>query len=128
MADNNGVGGRPGRRGTGARYEEEAAEYLRSCGYKILERNFFSRYGEIDLIAEDGGVIVYCEVKYRRNGRYGDALEAVDCRKQEKIGRTALYHRFLRGFPEDKSCRFDVIGIYGDGKITHIKNAFEFRS
>lgn len=114
------------RRTTGARYEEMAAEYLQGKGYTILERNFRSREGEIDIIARMDGVTVYCEVKYRSGGQCGDPLEAVDRRKQQRIGRTALYHRFKSRIPEDTPCRFDVIGIYGDGRIRHIENAFEF--
>lgn len=116
------------RRATGARYEDLAAEYLRRAGYAILERNFRSRYGEIDIIAERNGVTVYVEVKYRSGGQCGDPMEAVDRRKQQRIARTALYHRFVREYPEDQPCRFDVIGILGGGSVRHIENAFEFGS
>ena len=56
---------RASRRAVGTHYEEEAARYLEQQGYQILERNFFSRYGEIDLIAKDEDTLVFVEVKYR---------------------------------------------------------------
>ena len=76
-------------------------------------------------MARTGGVVVYCEIKYRGSGRYGTPLEAVDRHKQERIGRAAAGH--FAGYPDsgNLACRFDVIGIDGDGKITHIENAFD---
>ena len=112
------------KRKIGSKYEALAAEYLQKKGYRIVERNFRSPFGEIDIIAEKDGVIVYVEIKYRSSMRYGDPLEAVDFRKQRQICRVANYHYsgYTRG--REIPCRFDVIGIYGDGSIRHIENAF----
>ena len=102
--------------------ETLAAEYLKKKRYQIIERNYRSRFGEIDLIAKDGAYYVFCEVKYRADERKGSPLEAVDARKQQKIFRTAMYYLTEQQL-EDVPCRFDVVGIEGT-KITLIKNAF----
>ncbi len=114
------------RRRVGTFYEKQAAEYLKGLGYKILEQNFRCRLGEIDLIAEDGNVLVFLEVKYRRNARYGAPAEAVTLSKQKTICQTADYYRMSQKVPENRSCRFDVIAI--EGTQTKIyKNAFPYR-
>lgn len=103
-------------------YEQAVGYYLMQQGYEIIEYNYRCRAGEIDLIARDGGYLVFCEVKYRKRQEKGHPLEAVDLRKQKKIYRCAqqyLYEKRL-GCPP---CRFDVIGIQGT-KITLLKNAF----
>lgn len=115
------------RRKTGSKYEMLAVKYLEQDGYRIIERNFFSRYGEIDIIAGKGDLLVACEVKYRSGDRCGDALEAVDRRKQNRICQTMLYYFAKHGFSADTPCRFDVVAISGEGMVRHIKNAFEFR-
>ena len=70
--------------------------------------------------------MVYCEIKYRSSEEYGSPLEAVDTRKQTRIGRAAACHfaGYQRG--EELSLRFDVIGIDKAGEITHIENAFDY--
>lgn len=115
------------KRRLGAEYERMAADYLTGQGYRIIERNYRNRFGEIDLIAKDtDGTVVYCEIKYRSGDGAGDPLEAVDQRKRRRISRTAEYHYAYYGWKGNLPCRFDVIGIYGDGSIRHMKNAFEF--
>lgn len=115
------------KRRLGAEYESMAADYLTGQGYRIVEQNYRNHFGEIDLIAKDrDGTLVYCEIKYRSDTASGDPLEAVDRRKQKRISRTAEYHYAYHGHEAGLPCRFDVIGIYGDGSIRHIKNAFEF--
>lgn len=115
------------RRRTGAQYEALASVYLEQKGYEILERNWNHPLGELDLIARKGPVVAYCEIKYRGSDQYGSPLEAVDQRKQERIGRAAACH--FAGIPgrENLTCRFDVIGIDGDGRIRHIENAFDYQ-
>lgn len=116
------------KRRLGAEYERMAAGYLTGQGYRIVEQNYRNRFGEIDLIAKDtDGTLVYCEIKYRSCAGAGDPLEAVDRKKQRRISRTAEYHYAYEGFEAGLPCRFDVIGIYGDGSLRHIKNAFEFK-
>ena len=115
------------KRRVGAEYEEIAADYMLRHGYKILERNYHNRYGELDIIAEKDNVLIYTEIKFRRGKEYGGPLEAVDIRKQRRISRAAAYHYAGHGALSDKPCRFDVIGIYGDGSIRHIENAFFYQ-
>ncbi len=114
---------RQNKRKTGTKYEKYASEYLKTRGYKILELNYRCHAGEIDIIADYEGCLVFCEVKYRY--RKNTALEAVDERKQIKISRTALYYLTEKHIV-NKECRFDVIGIE-DKRINHIENAFEAR-
>ena len=111
-------------RKTGGEYEKIAGAYLEKMGYQILEYNFRCRYAEIDIVAKDGDVLVFCEVKYRSGKDADTSLEAVDFRKQKKISRAALYYLFRYG-SEEVQCRFDVIGST-DQKITLIKNAFDY--
>ena len=122
------TGEKRNNRQTGAYYEQTAGRYLERLGCEILEYNYRCRAGEIDIVAKDGEYVVFCEVKYRSDGRKGNPLEAVDARKQNTIFHCAMYylkeHRL-----EDASCRFDVIGIQGrdgmeDAEVTYIKNAF----
>ncbi|MGN1188134.1 MAG: YraN family protein [Lachnospiraceae bacterium] len=114
------------KREVGNKYEDAAASYLIMQGYRILERNFRIRSGEIDIIAESPeGVLVYCEVKYRHDNSYGTPLEAVNYAKRRQISRAAVWHYTMNHYKDDKKCRFDVIGIYGDGRIEHIENAFD---
>ena len=98
--------------------------YLKKLGWRILARNFRSRFGEIDIIAADGRSIVFIEVKYRKNDHKGTPLEAVSLYKQRRISHTALFYLHYAGVSGDRPCRFDVIGIDGNDRITHIKDAF----
>ena len=118
---------RENRRRLGTSQEEAAAERLRKEGYTVLEHSHRNRGGEIDLIARDPqGVLVFAEIKYRRDSRLYDPLEAVDKRKQRRISRAALWYFKERGLPMQTPCRFDVIGISGDGTVRHIRNAFPY--
>lgn len=102
--------------------EKKAAKHLKKNGYKILEKNYRARFGEIDLIAENKGEIVFIEVKTRSDEEYGFASEAVNAKKQEKY-RLAATEYLMRKEKTDSPCRFDVIEII-DGEINHIKDAF----
>jgi putative endonuclease len=115
------------KRQVGTEYETIATDYLKKKGYQIIERNHRNRMGEIDILAEKNGVLVVVEVKYRKNGSCGDPLEAVNWQKQRRICKTILYYFMIHGYGMEKPCRFDVIGIYGDGTIKHVENAFEFQ-
>ena len=111
-------------RQTGFNYERLAGSYLEKQGYRILEYNFRCPYAEIDIIAENGTYLIFCEVKYRKGTDITPSLEAVDIRKQQRISRAALFYisrKCFIGIP----CRFDVIGIT-DTQIRHIKNAFYY--
>ena len=112
------------KRKTGAVYEEKAAAYLKEKGYHILEKNYRCPLGEIDLIAEESGYLVFIEVKYRRTSRLGTGEEAVNAKKQRRILGAAKWYLMERGI--QCRCRFDVITINGT-EITLIQNAFECR-
>ena len=111
------------RRRTGAAYEEQAARWLKEQGFEILERNFYCRQGEIDLIGYDGEYLVFFEVKYRKAASKGSASEAVDSRKQKKICRVSDYYRMIHNCPSDTAIRYDVIAIDGE-QVNWIRNAF----
>lgn len=111
------------KRRFGQEKELLAAGYLKGRGYRILEHNFHSRMGEIDLVARDGAYLVFIEVKYRRDTAAGYPEEAVTAAKQGKIMQTAKYYLMVHGLPENTPCRFDVVAMTG-GDIRLISNAF----
>ncbi len=112
------------RTDTGKIYENAAAAYLTNLGYRILDRNWHSRFGELDLVCLADGVLIICEVKYRSSMRHGDPLESVTRTKQRKIMQTYRYYCMRNRIGEEVPCRFDVVGIDAEGRILHIKNAF----
>ena len=111
------------RRETGSRYENYAAAYLEEKGYRILEKNFRCKGGEIDLVGMDGTYLVFTEVKYRKDRRQGYPEEAVDARKQRRIYRAAQYYLSFKNLSPDTPCRFDVVAVEG-ADVRLIKNAF----
>ena len=112
----------------GLRGEDEAVKYLKNKGYTILKRNFYSRFGEIDIIAEINNTICFIEVKTRKNNRYGRPAEFVNYSKRKKIIKTAQCYLSCN-FSENTAYRFDIIEvIYYDSYIfsfNHLKGAFE---
>ena len=111
-------------RQTGSFYEGIAADYLEKKNYEILQKNFYSRHGEIDLVAKDGKYLVFVEVKYRTSCQSGHPLETVNLKKQQRIKKAAqFYLQRYRVFP-DTPCRFDVVAILGE-EIMHIQDAFQ---
>ena len=109
--------------------EERAARYLRLHGYRILERNFRCRQGEIDIIARKGEIVAFVEVKQRKNAEYGEAREFVTLSKQRRILSAAELWLFKTRC--ELQPRFDVIEIYAPQgtetlfpKINHLENAF----
>lgn len=110
----------------GSKGEDLAAEFLKEKGYRIVTKNFKTSIGEIDIIAEDKGTLVFVEVKTRNNTSYGYPFEAVNYRKKEKIKKVALC--YLKNCKKVMPARFDVLSIEMDGdkaKIEHIADAFE---
>lgn len=114
------------QRELGSRYESIAASYLETQGYRIIARNYYTKRGEIDLIAMEDEILVFVEVKYRSDEKKGDPLAAVRTKKQSRICRAALVYLTQRGIAQEQDCRFDVVGILGE-QITLIRNAFEFQ-
>ena len=106
----------------GGEAELTAAAYLARHGLAILARNYRTRLGEIDVIARDGEVLVFVEVRLRSGSRFGGAPESVTAHKQRRIAAAA--HLYLRQFPRAPRCRFDVIAL-DDGEIRWLKGAFE---
>lgn len=103
--------------------EDEALKYLKQKGYKILERNFSCKRGEIDIIAIDKNEIVFIEIKSRRSLEYGLPSEAVTKYKLKHIYKTAEYYLYIRNL-EKEDVRIDVIEIYIKDKgiiINHLK-------
>lgn len=94
----------------GKKAEEIAVSYLRGQGYRIIERNFRCPFGEIDIIAEDAGVLVFVEVRSKRSSLGGLPQETVTWVKQQKLRRIAGYYLKIKKLG-DKHCRFDVLGI-----------------
>ena len=115
--------------GLGTLGEVRAEQYLVEQGCRILARNAAFPGAEIDLIAQDGRVIVFVEVKLRSNLRYGMPRESVTAKKQEKLRSAALLYLSMHGF--DAPARFDVAEVYTDvhhsarsTRIEYIENAF----
>lgn len=113
------------RRQIGTEYEEQAADFLRKKGCKVVEKNYRCRAGEVDLIVRDGKYLVFVEVKYRHNERAGNPLEAVNRTKQRRISKTAVWYLQSRGLSMEEPCRFDVVGICRDQTVW-VKDAFPF--
>lgn len=115
------------KRKVGSVYESLAAEHLIGKGYRILERNYRCRLGEVDLIAEKeiGGIfwLVFVEVKYRASLTYGYPAEAVTASKQRTIHKVAGYYLMQHRYTTQTPCRFDVISILGS-EITHLEGVF----
>lgn len=106
--------------------EQIAVDYLVKKQYRILQRNYRFEHGEIDIIADDHGVLVFVEVKARRSKQYGDPEDAVTPSKRKQIRKTADGYLFENNI-DDRECRFDVIAIEYDGgnsTIRHLEDAF----
>ncbi|MCL7489635.1 MAG: YraN family protein [Desulfobulbaceae bacterium] len=115
---------------TGSRGENIAVSFLEKQGYTVLARNYRRRFGEIDIVAEEGGVLVFIEVKARKNNRYGNPFEAVDTRKQRKLSRMAQDY-ISRHKMEDRPARFDVVAVrlnpHSRSEVELIRDAFDFQ-
>lgn len=106
----------------GATSEDRAVEHLVRQGYRIVDRNFRCKVGELDVIARDGRTLVFVEVRSRRSGEFGSALEAVNWGKRTKVSRVAQAYLTLRR-PRFDTARFDVVAITG-GELVHVKDAW----
>lgn len=107
--------------------EEAAAAYLAGLGYRILERNLRFRSGELDLVAEEGGFLVFVEVKTRRGTGFGTAAEAVTAEKRRRLVKLASLYLARRG-GAPPPCRFDVVTVEaqpgGEWRCQVIQGAF----
>lgn len=118
------------RNGIGAWGEDQAAKYLKKKGFRVLERNWSCRWGEIDLIAANREYLIFAEVKLRKSDAFARAAEFVDRRKQARL--IAAAELWLSGHETERQPRFDVIEIYApEGEntkkpiINHLEDAFQ---
>ncbi|OPY58193.1 MAG: hypothetical protein A4E55_01088 [Pelotomaculum sp. PtaU1.Bin035] len=112
----------------GRQGEETAAQYLEKNGYSILCKNYRCRFGEIDVVAMDGDILVFVEVRSNSGDQFGLAEESITGRKQGKLRKLAWQYLKKAG-KTNCECRFDVIAILFDGeskvkRLEHIENAF----
>lgn len=111
MSDTDKTARGPDRRRRGTAGEDLAAQYLAGKGYRIIKRNFyFGRNGEIDIVARDGDVLVFVEVKARTSAAYGTPEEAVTAGKQRTIRLAAQGYCYIHNIV-DMECRFDVVAV-----------------
>lgn len=110
------------RRRLGGEGEAAAQGLLRRRGYRIIERNFRCPIGEIDLIAEHAGVVVFIEVKSRTATKFGAPFEAISPHKQWKLTRLATWYLTRRRWL-DRPCRFDAVSVMADpsGRIERVE-------
>ena len=106
----------------GAQAEQRAAQYLQQQGLKPVAQNYRSRFGEVDLVMQDGATLVFVEVRLRRNAGFGGAAASIDAHKQRRIVRTA--QQYLAGLAHVPPCRFDAVLVDDDG-VQWLRNAFE---
>jgi putative endonuclease len=114
------------KKALGNRGEEIAASFLRKQGYKVLKRNYSVPTGEIDIIARDGGTLVFVEVKTRTGDRFGAPAEAVGARKRRRMRSAALH--YMAGLKNEPPARFDIVSVLlGGGRedVQHMADAFE---
>ncbi len=118
------------RHGLGRAGEEWAAEHLQRRGFAILDRNYRTRWGELDLVGFDGRVLVFCEVKTRRSGgSCGGPFEALGARKQARVRKMASMWLRERERPSARIIRCDAIGVTVDARdrlvsLEHLEGAF----
>ena len=111
----------------GQESEQMVAAFLKRNGYRILERNYRTHVGEIDIIAKHKGALVFVEVKARRSGSYGNPKRAITPAKQRKLSMAALVY-LKANSAMDQRARFDVVTVQriaGCPKIEVIRNAFD---
>ena len=111
------------RRASGAAHEQAARRHLEAQGLRFIAANVACRQGELDLVMQDGGTLVFIEVRYRASERFGGAAASVDARKQARLLAAAGY--YLARHPTSLPCRFDVVAIGAGGQLRWIKHAFD---
>lgn len=103
--------------------EKDALAHLREQGLELIETNFRSRHGEIDLVMRERDTVVFVEVRYRKHASFGGALSSIDANKQRKLTLTGL--TWLQARRTDAPCRFDVVAFGADGQLEWVRNAFD---
>ena len=111
----------------GQKGEDLAEQFLKKLGYRIIERNFRCKFGEIDIIGFKKGVLSFIEVKTRSSDAFGQPIDSVDKAKQRRLVRLANYYLFKKKAGDSLPCRFDVVSILmttDKPEIELIENAF----
>lgn len=109
----------------GCRGEERASDYLSALGWRVLERNFRTRHGEVDIIALDGEVLVFVEVKSWKAIGIGDLEISINKRKQRRIIDVSRVYMVRKGLVDSMSVRYDLIFVDGDSlTVQHVRDAF----
>jgi len=106
----------------GAKYEDIALLFLLNQGLTLIMRNYRCKSGELDLLMSEKGALVIVEVRYRKNNRYGSALESVTKTKQARI--IAATKNYILKHKVDQPIRFDVVAITGNAQPEWVRNAF----
>jgi putative endonuclease len=109
-------------RRVGAAFEQLAADYLARRGIRVVERNFTCKGGELDLVCDDAGTLVFVEVRARAGDAFGSPAETVGSVKRRRLVRAAQVYLHQRAL-YDRPCRFDVVAVL-DGVVTHYPDAF----
>ena len=112
------------KRNVGSDKEDLVSRFLEKNGVRVLDRNYDTDRGEIDIIGADGDYIVFFEVKYRKAGEYGSPLEAITKSKVRRIVGASRIYLYNNHYSENTYVRYDCIGVL-DSDITWIKNAFD---
>jgi putative endonuclease len=119
----------PSRKQAGPAGEAFAAQFLKRKGFRLLERNYRSRWGEIDLICQKGGILVFVEVKTRTSLASGHPLEAITPWKRDRLLRTGQCY-LLAHRAQERPYRFDLVAIVWDStgtppQVSHLENVLE---
>jgi putative endonuclease len=113
----------------GRQVEKASLVYLKKQGLRLLNKNFHSKMGEIDLIMLEENTVVFIEVRYRKKSSYGDPIETVGYHKRRKLLLTAQYYLQTQRQNKNDSCRFDILGVStynAELNFNWLKNAFSF--
>ena len=116
------------RKQLGDNSEAMAQNYLEQRGYRLVQKNFRCKTGEIDLIMQKGEMLIFAEVRSKTSSRYGEPLETVNKAKQDKIKKAAAYYLYTHPKQADCYCRFDVLSVLwinSTPQITWIEDAFQ---
>ena len=118
------------RQSLGKRGEDLACEELERRGYAIVERRFRTRCGELDIVARDGAVLVFVEVKARSGSRFGSPFESVTWQKRQRLSAMAESYLFIKRLT-GVACRFDVVAVLehrGGHTVELVRGAFDLES
>lgn len=106
----------------GQQAEDAVLAWLQRKGLRLVDRNWRSRFGEIDLIMQDGATLVFVEVRKRTSSRFGGAAESITAAKRDRIITTA--RQYLVQAKSDQPCRFDAVLVDATGRIEWLRDAF----